>query len=229
MLKLVGAVGGSILLLAGMAQAAPGFYFGADAGWLRVNDDSRMNIANTDYCWWGGCPGYSLTGDGFVGGLHAGYNWQNSDWVFGVEGDIGWSGAEDTAHDFCAGGYCDLTTTVELRELITLRGRLGYDLGDFTPYITGGLAVGQVRNYLADNDDEGLWDNTDYRTGYIVGGGVEYAWTNRITVRVQGEYYDLGSETLLSKSILAVDGDSVRIKFKDDGAVVTAGVSYGFD
>jgi outer membrane immunogenic protein len=225
-------MGGMVLLAVslatGAAQAAPGFYFGADAGWSQISDHSSIP-SSSDHCWWG-CESYSQTGDGFIAGVHAGYGWQRGLFVFGLEGDVAGSGADNSFNNFCNSitGYCDYTQRVELKELTTLRGRVGYDFGGWVPYVTGGLAVGLVRNYVADNNDPGLWDNTEFRTGYIVGGGVEYAWSSRISLRVQGEYYDLGSRTFVSKSIFDVRGDRDLVKFDDHCAVVTFGVSYNF-
>jgi hypothetical protein len=58
--------------------------------------------------------------------------------VLGVEGDIDWSGI-------------DGTTTVPVRRvarrallLATVRGCLGYAWDRFLPYVTGGLAVGDI-------------------------------------------------------------------------------------
>ena len=45
---------------------------------------------------WGSVANNPTKPSGFVGGVQAGYNWQNGAWVFGVEGDIQATGAEDT-------------------------------------------------------------------------------------------------------------------------------------
>jgi outer membrane immunogenic protein len=34
--------------------------------------------------------------NGVIGGVLAGYNWQTGPWVFGLEGDIGWTNAHGT-------------------------------------------------------------------------------------------------------------------------------------
>ena len=45
---------------------------------------------------WGSVDNNPTKPSGFAGGVQAGYNWQNGPWVFGVEGDIEASGAEQT-------------------------------------------------------------------------------------------------------------------------------------
>jgi outer membrane immunogenic protein len=217
----------AIVFAGGSAQAAPGFYVGADVGWAKIDDHS--SIPTSSPCWWGGCKSYSQSGDSVIAGVHAGYDWQSGNLVFGVEGDVAWSDASNSINDFCGGSYCDYTQKVDLKELSTLRGRLGYHLAGFVPYITGGLAVGLVRNYVADNNDPGFWDQTKYRTGYVVGGGVEYPWSNRISLRVQGEYYDLGSTTFTSETLMHTGHGAYSVKFDDHGVVATVGASYKFD
>src|SRR5437763_1286038 len=68
---------------------------------------------------------------GFAGGVQAGYNWQqNGPWVFGIEGDIQASGAEQT---FAPWKFSNPWFG-------TLRGRAGYALNNVLFYGTGGLA-----------------------------------------------------------------------------------------
>src|SRR5882762_962180 len=45
---------------------------------------------------WGSVDNNPTKPSGFLGGVQAGYNWQNGPWVFGLEGDIQASGANDT-------------------------------------------------------------------------------------------------------------------------------------
>ena len=50
---------------------------------------------NVGYAW-GSVDNSPTKPSGFVGGVQAGYNWQHGTWVFGLEGDIQATGAEDT-------------------------------------------------------------------------------------------------------------------------------------
>src|SRR5215467_4002050 len=44
---------------------------------------------------WGSVTSNPANPSGFVGGVQAGYNFQNGPWVFGIEGDIQATGADD--------------------------------------------------------------------------------------------------------------------------------------
>jgi outer membrane immunogenic protein len=61
--------------------------------------------------------------DGFIGGGQIGYNFQFSQWVMGIEGDISFTDWDGTD------------------ALGTVRGRLGYAWERVMPYVTGGLAI----------------------------------------------------------------------------------------
>ena len=76
---------------------------------------------------------------GMVGGT-IGYNWQSGNWVYGLEGDIDWTDISGRTHFACSFG-CKTSNSW----LATVRGRVGYAYDRFLPYITGGLAVGDIR------------------------------------------------------------------------------------
>ena len=82
------------------------------------------------------------TSGGLVGGT-LGYNYQMDNVVLGVEGDIDWSNIRGSAA--CAGTICETRND----SLGTARGRLGDAFGNVMPYVTGGLAVGDIKNSIA--------------------------------------------------------------------------------
>src|ERR1700682_5599610 len=84
---------------------------------------------------WGSVDNNLTKPSGFAGGVQAGYNWQTGSWVFGVEGDIQATGAEDT---FAPWKFANPWFG-------TVRGRVGYTVGNVLLYGTGGLAFGELR------------------------------------------------------------------------------------
>ena len=81
----------------------------------------------------------------------------------------------------------------QLEYLGTLRGRIGYSIGAFTPFLTGGLAWASTRysrtDAMTDNEDAtpGQW-----RFGYTVGGGIDYSLGPRWSTRLEYLYTNLG-------------------------------------
>ena len=100
-----------------------------------------------------------LDGDGF--GLHGGYLADLGDWVVGGELDL-------SRYEFDTAGDPEA-------DVIRLKGRVGYDAGQFLPYLTLGFA-------RLDSDDLGL----DNESGVLYGIGADVAVTDNILIG--GEY-----------------------------------------
>jgi outer membrane immunogenic protein len=149
--------------------------------------------------------GFNTSG-GVVGGT-IGYNWQNGPAVFGVEGDIDWSNIRGSAT--CGAGFsCETKNSW----LATARGRVGYAFDRFLPYVTGGLAVGDIKNNVS-----GVGSSTATKAGWTVGAGLEAALSGPWTAKVEYLYADLGRDT----SVLGADT-------KFNASIVRAGLNYRF-
>lgn len=174
-----------------------GFYVGINGGggWGRSDFSAPFSTGSFN------------TSGGLVGGT-LGYNWQMGQAVFGLEGDVDWSNIRGSAA--CGGGV----TVCETRNdwLGTFRGRVGYAFDQFLPYVTGGLAVGDIKTSIA-----GLGSTNDTKAGWTVGGGIEAAIAGPWTAKVEYLYVDLGR----GGSILGSDA-----KFTTN--IVRAGLNYRF-
>ncbi|ESZ64659.1 MULTISPECIES: outer membrane protein [unclassified Mesorhizobium] len=177
-----------------------GFYIGANAGGAFGNIDGNFI----------GITGSADISD-FTGGVLVGANYQSGPWVFGIEGDINYLGFKQ---EFDDGG---LFARASLDAYGTIRGRVGYAFDQFLPYVTAGLAVGNVKI------DEHVFNETETKlqTGYAVGGGAEYAFNNNWTVRAEYLYVDLGKKDF---GFDPVDPYNVKTNF----SVVRAAFAYKF-
>ena len=193
-----------------------GFYIGVNGGGGVAND--RSIIVNETFA---GAPFVSGTWPGFgnfgsrnasggFGGGQIGYNWQATSWVFGVEADIQGSGIKGsqgaTLPYIVDPNTISVGTTEKLDWFGTVRGRLGYAWDRFMIYGTGGFAYGETKSALGMTDTFGFVAgnaNTVTRTGYVVGGGAEYAFSPNWTVKAEYQYIDLGKGTLGATEFLA--------------------------
>jgi outer membrane immunogenic protein len=168
-----------------------GFYagLGAGGGW------NRDHFVETSSCLPTCAVSATGTGSGFVGGVYGGYAFRFNDVVLGIEGEFGPS---SVSHK----------TTVPLSEPDTvksqllvdgsLRLRAGYAFGAVMPYITGGLAFGQIRHTYdvytsaAPFTLTGSYETTRWRTGWTLGAGMEWAFAPFWTARVEYRYTDFG-------------------------------------
>jgi outer membrane immunogenic protein len=153
-----------------------------------------------------GTDSFNING-GLIGGT-AGYNWQVGQIVFGLEGDGDWSGIKGS------------TTNFETRNdwLATFRGRLGYAFDRFLPYVTGGLAAGDIKATTL--GFSGI--DTD-RAGWTVGGGVEFAIAGPWTAKLEYLHVDLGSANC-GFSCGTFTPDNVDLKTN----IVRGGINYKF-
>jgi outer membrane immunogenic protein len=168
----------------------------------------------------GATNGFDLHPSGWLGGAQAGYNWQWNAFVFGLESDLGYLGAEDGKRTSTAfaktsyGGYGTLTT------------RFGYAANRWLFFTKGGLAFASIKN-RAGAVVAGANDPTDYtklnevHTGWTLGGGAEFAFHRRWSMKLEYLYMDFGTDH--SRNL---DGDV----FDHDNSIhtVKVGVNYRF-
>lgn len=121
-----------------------------------------------------------LTGVG--AGLAAGYNWQNGQWVYGVEATINASTTSGSTNRMCP-----LTCTVNNTWWGTADTRIGYTAGNNLFYGKGGLAVGGVQQMIAD------FSSSTTRAGYNVGAGLERKLDEHWSAKIEYLYVDLGN------------------------------------
>jgi outer membrane immunogenic protein len=169
------------------AAAAPvpmfdwtGSYVGVEGGgaWGSSTHNFSNGIINGTH------DPFGLSG-GLVGGT-IGYNWQVGSMIAGLEGDLSWassSGSTLGTPTACTGGPC----TSKLTWLGTVRGRIGYAVGKWMPYVTGGLAFGHV------DACENVTCSSDTHTGWTIGGGIEAKLTANWSAKAEFLYVDLGS------------------------------------
>jgi outer membrane immunogenic protein len=188
---------------------------------------------------------------GFIGGGQAGYNWQTGAFVLGVETDFDWTSLSRsrtligptfldpvflTQNDFLTANG-----SVRLDWLGSTRARVGFVA---TPdnrlmvYGTGGFAYGGASAHLNvfDQVDGFFWQSgsrSTTRTGWTLGAGVEYAFTNNWIIGAEYLYYNLGSRHIITAPNLAAANFFGSAVFSDtkvnfDGSVLRARVSYKF-
>ena len=117
---------------------------------------------------------FGVFSDNFNGGLfggYAGYNWQSGAWVFGVEGDINGVWNDET---FNINGF---DVDVGSDYLASLRGRVGYAFDRTLIFATAGVAFTQLSAEADLFNGVSLSADQSF-TGWTVGAGAEYAFTD---------------------------------------------------
>jgi outer membrane immunogenic protein len=188
---------------------------------------------------------------GFIGGGQAGYNWQTGAFVLGVETDFDGTTLsktfDRTGTPFSGvgvpigllGDSLSLHAKTSLSWLGTTRGRVGFVA---TPdnrlliYGTGGVAYagGNAKFSVFDATSGAFWSGnpSTTRVGWTIGGGVEYALTNNITIKGEYLYANLGSSSFNTAGNAAAatffPGVSANGKVEYNASIFRGGVNYKF-
>jgi outer membrane immunogenic protein len=162
-------------------------------------------------------PAFDYNFDGFLGGFNAGYNFQYGSFVGGAVADIDLADLTGT-EDF---NGSDSTSTKKVDVLSSVRLRAGFAADNVVFYMTGGLATGLVNTKLnfGDNSSE-----NSFAVGYTVGGGVEYAFSDRLSGLVEYRFTDLGN----TDHTTTVSGIPFVFVHENDFHAVRAGLNYHF-
>lgn len=235
-----------------------GCYAGGNAGWIGSNDRIEPRMSG-DFLAPGNLfadPAnrallehqYRSSGSGFSGGVQVGCNYQINNWVWGVEADFQGSTLKETidASYGPAPTTPGLPTNAHTEHLTTgidwfstIRGRAGVTWDRLLIYATGGLAIARVKAstdilfagsvaFLPNNHFVGSQSET--RTGFAVGGGLEYAFGNNWSMKAEYLYLDFGTFNYLAPDISGVAGPTSTwtTDVSPREHVVRVGLNYKF-
>ncbi|MDQ0392008.1 outer membrane protein [Labrys monachus] len=187
-----------------------GPYIGLHAGygWGREHDDQSSLFSEN------GPPADHFNMNGFIGGAHAGYNFQFNQFVVGAEGDIDYSALKgDHFYSYDLG---TVTGSLKLKSdwQGSARLRAGYAIDNLLLYVTGGVAFADAKLSTAGES------SSNTHVGWTAGGGIEYAFTQNWIGRIEVRYSDFEK-----KSFQTLDGP---VKAGWNQTTATAGISYKF-
>ena len=172
--------------------------------------------------------GQSLGGheaDGWLGGAQAGCDYQFAGGLLiGVQGDYAWADAE-RSHD--SAREIGVAYHSKVKSLASVTGRIGYAWDRLLGYVKAG----------------GAWERDDYwattiilgtaytaretRSGFIVGIGGEYAFTNFLSGFVEYNYFDFGTRQVAFTPQVVGLGPAFA-DVKETKSVVRAGLNFRF-
>jgi outer membrane immunogenic protein len=199
----------------------------------------------------------------FFGGGQIGYNYQLGGWVAGVEADIVGMGPKSRSGNFATTAQSaafpgfpaayTATVTSQLNYLGTVRGRLGFlATPSLMLYGTAGLAYGEGQSTTAETftliagcggvtvcSGGGNGTASETRLGWTAGGGVEWMFAPRWSLKGEYLYYDLGNFSYNTSASVVCSGpctvpggvlasSSGSTSFHDTGNIVRAGLNYQF-
>jgi outer membrane immunogenic protein len=147
-----------------------GFYIGAMGGYAQENASGSGTLSG-----------------GLAGGT-VGYNWQSAAMVYGLEADAAWANVNATV-----GIPGLLAVSDNIRDLGTVRGRIGVAFSQVLLYGTGGFAWADHKmtaTVLGAN-----FSDSHVHTGWTAGAGVEVMFAPKWSVKAEYLYRSLSGET----------------------------------
>ena len=230
-----------------------GFYVGGSLGasWLSTaSDDTAAQPLNYGFTTGGGNATYTETGGsratasglGWLGALQAGYNFQDRNFVYGVEADFAWLGGNKTSFNgqhvvnytfnYSGGGAFSRNTMVQttrssqINELALFRARFGFDFNGTLPYLTAGLALGSIKdsdlvNYFGSSYGG---STSSWVPGVVFGGGIEHQLNEHWSLRGEILWVGFKDQTLTG----AMSGYSGSVHFSNSLTLGQIGLNYKF-
>ena len=170
-----------------------------------------------------GPPGTNIDISGGLAGGQIGANYQAGSWVFGVEADASW--ADLTGNTACVTGIVGVAANCRAKvdALGTFAGRLGFALDRVLFYGKGGVAFANDKYELT---SIAAYRANETRWGWMVGGGIEYSFTDNWSAKVEYNYLDFGSHAVRftdTTGLFALD-TSIRERIH----VAKVGINYRF-
>jgi len=183
---------------------------------------------------------FGLQSEGIFGGGQVGFNWQTGALVFGVEADFQGSDISDDVTVLLPGNLVGVPSTSTASSSLdwfgTLRGRLGFAAWDRALlYVTGGLAYGRTNdsasilfNPITSGSFAG--SHRERQTGWTVGGGLEWAFTNNLSLKAEYLFIDLeDTDVRLTTTNTTFPTDFIDYSFRHQYHTARVGLNYRFN
>mgnify|MGYP000303695003 CR=1 FL=1 len=165
----------------------------------------------------------SMDPNGIMGGIQAGYNFQFDSIVLGVEGDVSLGDVDDTIYPFLFSPAGRIESQIDW--MATIRARLGWAMDRTLFYVTGGMAFTDLELKVEDGFTNFKDKDSQSMFGWTIGGGVEHAVTDHISLKAEYLYADFGKEDFKFSSPRSPD---IRGKVDLDTHTFRVGVNYLF-
>lgn len=164
-----------------------GFYAGAHIGGAWTDGDFTRDF-----------PGFALGGprsigseaNGWIGGGHLGYNHQIGRWVLGLETSL--SGGNLEEKNVIDPVFATIRHSTDVSWIVTATAKLGYAFSDqWLGYVKGGYALADISTTTTQTTNGNTVNTNGFEGGWTVGVGLDYMFTNGISLGLAYDYISL--------------------------------------
>jgi outer membrane immunogenic protein len=202
-----------------------GFYIGGNLGGAWTN----TNITEANF----GLTFNNGNNAVFVAGGQVGFNYQVGSVVFGVEGDFDWAANNNNTTVAVIGPLGDsFTASANDRWMATVAGRLGYAFDRWMIYAKGGGGWVGANGFTVTDLTTGFTatpGNSSTVTGWLVGGGFEWAFANNWSIRAEYDYFGLsGRSFTIPAGVIPALGADTFSTGTSNIQMATVGINFRF-
>jgi outer membrane immunogenic protein len=209
-----------------------GFYVGANIGGAWANNSWTDGLFQTNFNTNNGNNGV------FIGGGQIGGNYQIGNFVIGGEWDADWAASSNNNNNgIIIPGVGTFVVTNNNRWITTVAARFGYAVDHWLFYGKAGGGWVGINNWTLTNTATGAsltcgnfaTNCGNNAGGWLVGAGVEYAFTNNWTVKFEYDYLGLGSRTVSIPATAPLLAGDTFTSNNRNVQMVKVGVNYLFN
>ena len=172
-----------------------GFYFGAHSGWQWSSMDGSVGTTPL---------GFGDHDSPVVGG-QIGLQHQFGNFVLGIEGTLTVAYQDDHASTACPNPA--FTCAMRFDDVITIGPRLGWAMGKWMPYLTGGYASAAFDQKISLNTaSSNPYGDRERHSGWYIGGGVDMAVAHGWTIGLEYRHYEFDEATYAPTRTVAATG-----------------------
>ena len=202
-----------------------GCYVGGNVGALWVHREFTDRLVGDPFFG----QTFTSTNTSGIGGVQVGCNYQFAGgWVVGIQGDYDWTDAHTNGRDAF---FANFTDSFKVKSVASVTGRVGYAWDRLLGYVKGGGAW-ERDDFTFTFPSGATATFSDTRSGWTVGVGVEYAFTNWLTGFIEYDYYNFGtrSDNVVCGPAACFVGGSTLFPFdvKETKNVVKVGLNVLF-
>jgi outer membrane immunogenic protein len=214
-----------------------GCYAGAHVGGgsLTTNGINELNETSVNNTF----GSSNANGSGAVAGGQLGCNYQDGNWVFGLEGEGYWSGIKaNVVNNFSEGGGIVTETrglSVKNNNDFTIAARVGMAFDRTLVYGKAGWAWGRYNLTGFENFPTESFSETETAKGTLdgvmIGAGIEHALTRNWTIKAEYDFIGFGTKSFSSsfcETGSTCNPTTQSVPFSSNKQVVKVGFNYLF-
>lgn len=172
----------------------------------------------------------------FIGGGQVGGNYQIQNFVVGAEADFDWAANNRNSGNGVTIGTPNGPQTLQLssnnRWITTVAARVGYAFDRVLVYAKGGGGWVGNGNFTLLNVNTGATvsvSNSNTNSGWLVGGGVEWAFAQNWTVRAEYDFLGLSNRSIVVPAGFPVLAGDTFTSNNRNVQMATVGINYLFN